>query len=354
MRGKVQSTRGVLPFLVDYAKHRESDDADERQFVVPYDNAIEASYANTGTSISAIAHVSELLDLPAHTVAQNRGFERPKTFDHLYTTIGQLPTRVVRALEIASVGGHSIHLIGSLAFKAARTLYNLLPPMSQEEAIESASMLSIAGLLQPEQIGLRPFRAPHHTVEPRGLVGGGDPIRAGEVSLAHNGVLYLDSLPEFKRGAIEPLAATLRQGTATVSRLHYTAEFPAKPLLVTGCSRCPYSVDHEKKQHSAYCTPERVQEWQRRHVDTLGIEMVVDCDFGPDDVAYDGGLAMAREQVAQAVEFGTTRAIVHVDPDDDSIRHDPKLRLARTIANLDWSAHVLVKHSEEASRLYAR
>jgi predicted ATPase with chaperone activity len=237
----------------------------------------------------------------------------------------------------------------------------LLPPMPQNEAVETASLHSIAGLLrnEPNQIGMRPFRAPHHTVSEVGLVGGGDPIRPGEVSLAHNGVLYLDSLPEFKRGAIETLAGFLRTGTAKIRRVQSHADFPAKPLLVTGSRRCPCEFRNGK--HSDYCTPERRKEWQSRHVDTLGIEMVVDTDFADSEKACAEDLETLRRQVACAREFGQREDLDEEMPFFDMNsdvadleQAEPKIaHIARTIANLGASQHTRMKHLDEAA-LYAQ
>lgn len=300
LQGGVRPVRGVLPMLVGMAKSRA--DEDERQYVVPYDCAIEAAYADTGTSVFAIRHVSELFDLPAHTVAHRSEYRPIVPKYDASDLLAKLPARVVHAIESAVVERRSIHLVGALAFKAARLAHAMLPPMTRDEAIESACMHSIAGLLRNEEgaIGLRPFRAPHHTCSVQGLVGGGDPIRCGEVSLAHNGVLFLDSLPEFKRGAIEVLASFLREGRATVVRSKNRAEFAAKPMLVTGCSRCP--CEFRSGMHSSFCTEERRKEWRSRHVATLGIETIVDVDFAEGDESCRESLETIRERIAMRWE----------------------------------------------------
>lgn len=359
LQGHVRPTRGVLPVLVDYSRSRKENDIDERQFVVPYDCANEASYANTETNIYAIAHVSELFDLPAHTVAQKREYRpiEPTGMDlvrkYNEDLPRKLPERVVRAIEIAAIGRHRIAFIGERSFKAARLLSDLLPPMTREEALESASLHSIAGLLrnEPNQIGIRPFRAPHHTVSERGLVGGGDPIRCGEVSLAHNGVLYLDALPEFKRGAIEQLATCLRLERAIIRRMFMSADFPAKPLLVTGCpQRCPCDMrdakGNRRSTHSDFCTEERRKEWQSRHVETLGIEMIVDTDFADGDRPCSEDTETLRRWVACAIEFGKRNDLATAED-------QPHGKLARTIANREGHIGIFVKDFERAVALSA-
>jgi magnesium chelatase family protein len=367
LQGEVRPTRGVLPMIAAYTRCDVNSDIDERQFVVPYDCAVESSYIDKGTSTYAVKHVSELFNLSAHTIAIRREYRpiEPTGTDlvrQYNENLLRLPARVVRAIEIAVAGNHSIHLIGSNAFKAAKLLHALLPPMPQNEAVETASLHSIAGLLrnEPNQIGMRSFRAPHHTISEIGLVGGGDPIRPGEVSLAHNGVLYLDSLPEFKRGAIEILSGALRQGMVHICRRTASASFLAKPLLVTGCRRCPCEFRNGK--HSDYCTPERRKEWQSRHVDTLGIEMMVDTDFADGDKACAGDLETLRRWIACAREFGQREdldeemAFFDMNSDvADLEQTGPTIaRIARTIANLETSQHTRMKHLDEAALYVAR
>jgi magnesium chelatase family protein len=365
LQGEVRPTHGVLPMLAAYTRCDINSDIDERQFVVPYDCAVEASHVDTGTSTYAVKYVSELFDLSSHTIAIRREYKPVFASDYYSDPKGHapnLPSRVVRAIEIAVAGQHPIHFIGGYAFTAARLVGSLLPNLTREQAIETASLHSIAGLLrnEPNQIGMRPFRAPHHTVSEVGLVGGGDPIRPGEVSLAHNGVLYLDSLPEFKRGAIEHLATVLRTGTAKIRRMYTHADFPAKPLLVTGCSRCPCEFRNGK--HSDYCTPERRKEWQSRHTETLGIEMMVDTDFADDDKACAEDLETLRQWVVCAREFGQRddldEEMSFFDMNSDVAdleQAEPKIaRIARTIANLGASQHTRMKHLDEAAFYAAR
>lgn len=352
LNGEVRPSNGVLPMLISH--EQPSAMGNERQFVIPYDCANEASHADTGTNVYALKHVSELFDLSAHTVA--RCEYKPIEELRFSGETNRLPARVVRAIEIAAIGRHPIHFVGSLAFKAARLLHDLLPPMTRDEARESAAMHSIAGLLRnDERIGARPFRAPSVTTEAIGLVGGGDPPRPGELSLAHHGVLYLDSLPQFKRGAIEPLASFLREGRATIIRSGERSEFAAKPLLVTGCTRCPCQPG---KPHSDYCAERKDRKvgeefresfylgWQRQHTDTLGIEMVVDVDFTDDDKPCSEDVQTLRRWVACGIEFGKRDDL---EFGGESVRG----RLARTVANREGCTVILGKHWERASTLVA-
>jgi len=155
---------------------------------------------------------------------------------------GQLMAR--RALEIAAAGGHNLLLIGppgSGKTLLAHRLPGILPPLSEEQALEVTRIHSVAGLL-PEGAGLmrrRPFRSPHHSVSDAGLIGGGRPVRPGELSLAHRGVLFLDELPEFRRNTLEALRQPLEEGRVRISRAHGVERYPARALLVAAMNPCP-------------------------------------------------------------------------------------------------------------------
>lgn len=339
MKGRITPTRGVLPLLL--AMERSAREDSERQYVVPYANAVEASHARVGTNVFAVGHVSELFDLHEHTVASAREFVPPTSPDH--SDPSKLPERVVRAIEIAAIGRHPIHFVGSNAFRCVRLLHALLPSPSREEAMESASMHSIVGLLQYGScIGERPFRAPHHSVSEIGLIGGGDPIRPGEVSLAHNGVLFLGDLPEFKRGAIERLRDVLRLKMAKICRTLEGADFHANALLATGCTRCPCGL--RNGIHSSFCTDERRKEWQRRHTDTLGIEIVVDTDFGDFDKPCTEDLTTLRSWVACGIEFGRREDLA--EPNESTLE-----RVARTIANRNGNVRISDRHIAESESI---
>jgi magnesium chelatase family protein len=309
LHGDVRPVRGVLPSLLGYIETRSDD---ERSFVVPYDNAIEASHAGAGTNVFAIVRVSELFDLSAHAVARSE-YREPKPVDHIGPCLRKLPDRVVRAIEQAAIDGKPIHLIGANADRGVRLLRSILPPMTRDEAIESASLLSIAGLLQPDAIGYRSYRAPHHAVCERGLVGGDIPPRAGEVSLAHNGLLCLFDLPQFGRGKIEVLAPVLRKGKSRLWRRDIRTEFPARARLVTTATRCPCVGEKPTGKHSEFCAtlsyrnsdPDRDEfylGWQTRHCAALGIERIVDADFGPNDRSFMGNVDEIRERVRKAIK----------------------------------------------------
>ncbi len=171
-----------------------------------------------------------------------------------------------RALEVAAAGGHSALLVGPPGTgksMLAQRFVQLLPPLSSEQALSSAAVLSLAGRFAPGAWAQRPFRSPHHSATAAALVGGGSPPRPGEISLAHEGVLFLDELPEFPRMALEALREPLESGRITISRAARQAEFPARFQLLAAMNPCPCG-HHGHPQRACRCTPEAVTRYQGR------------------------------------------------------------------------------------------
>jgi magnesium chelatase family protein len=171
-----------------------------------------------------------------------------------------------RALEIAAAGQHALLLIGPPGAgktMLARRLVGLLPPPDDKERHEIATISSAAGLDSSHGGTRRPFRAPHHTASAAALVGGGDPIRPGEVTLAHGGVLFLDELPEFQRTAIESLRTTMESGVATVVRARERVAMPARPLVVAAMNPCPCGYAGDSTRFCT-CTPSRIEAYRAR------------------------------------------------------------------------------------------
>jgi magnesium chelatase family protein len=240
LSGEVRPVRGVLPMAL---KAREAG----RQVIVPAENATEASMVS-GISILPVKH---LLDICGHL--QNTAPITPYHSDHSpdpatashHTDLNEVRGQhhAKRALEIAAAGGHNLLMVGPPGTgktMLAGRMASILPPMTEEEALETAAMVSITlGRFDAKIWGIRPFRNPHHTASAVALVGGGSPPRPGEVSLAHHGILFLDELPEFDRRVLEVLREPLESGHITISRAAYQAEFPANFQLIAAMNPCP-------------------------------------------------------------------------------------------------------------------
>jgi magnesium chelatase family protein len=172
-----------------------------------------------------------------------------------------------RALEVAAAGGHNLLMVGPPGTgktMLASRLPGLLPPPSPEEALDIATIASAGGLRPPDGVHtMRPFRAPHHSASEVALVGGGDPIRPGEVTLAHGGVLFLDELPEFRRAALEALRPTMESGVAAIARARERLSMPARPIVVAAMNPCPCGYRGDKRR-VCRCSPEQVQRYQAR------------------------------------------------------------------------------------------
>jgi magnesium chelatase family protein len=260
--GSIRSARGVLPRVLALAS------AGVRGMVVPPANHREAASVagvRVETAVSLEGLVASLAsdrwpDPPAPRLAREVG---PPDLSEVR---GQALAR--RAVEVAAAGGHNILLVGPPGCGKtllARTVPGLLPPLSDARALEVTRIHSVAALL-PEGTGLLrtpPFRAPHHGVSQAGLVGGGRPLRPGEFSLAHHGVLLLDELPEFRRDALEALRQPMEEGWVRLTRAHGTFTLPARPLVVGAMNPCPCG-QLGSEGDLCRCSAEQVRRYRNR------------------------------------------------------------------------------------------
>ncbi|MDR2261436.1 MAG: YifB family Mg chelatase-like AAA ATPase [Azoarcus sp.] len=258
--GSLRGIRGALAAALAAGRERKT-------LALPRVNAGEAALARGVT----VLPVDSLLALCAHLSGRSpiapcaaRAPAPPASVPDLADVRGQLQAR--RALEVAAAGGHSLLFFGPPGTgksMLAQRLPGLLPPLDENEALESAVVLSLGGGFDAARWGVRPFRAPHHSASAAALIGGGSIPQPGEISLAHHGVLFLDELPEFDRRVLESLREPLESGMVSVVRTRRRAEFPARFQLVAAMNPCPCGyAGHPAK--ACTCTPAQIERYRTR------------------------------------------------------------------------------------------
>ena len=388
--GTLQPVKGALPIAI---RAREQG---FEGLIVPQENVREAAVVNR-LKVYGVSNLKEVIEFmngesslePTEVNTREEFYAQQNDFEYDFAEVkGQ--ESVKRALEVAAAGGHNLIMIGppgSGKSMMAKRLPSILPPLSLAESLETTQIHSVAGKLgkNTSLIAHRPFRSPHHTISSVALVGGGTNPQPGEISLAHNGVLFADELPEFNRTVLEMLRQPLEDRTISISRAKYTVEYPASFMLIASMNPCPCGYyNHPTK--ACVCNPGQVQKYLNRISGPLldRIDIQVEIVPVPFEKLSDARPGEPSETIRQRViaarkiqeqRFANVPGIhcnaqmtpkmlaEYATPDENGLQllrsamerlnlsaraYDRILKVARTIADMDASPTVQSMHIAEA------
>jgi magnesium chelatase family protein len=388
--GRVRPVKGILSLTL------EAKNAGHRAILVPLDNAREASLVE-GIYVYGVPNLREAIDLlkgdgniPPEKIDRQEFFRQQSRYDIDFNDVkGQ--AHVKRALEVAVAGGHNALMIGPPGTgksMLAKRLVTIMPPMTESEAIETTKVHSVAGLIDSNHsfIATRPFRSPHHTISDAGLLGGTSHPSPGEVSLAQNGILFLDELPEFRRSTLEVLRQPLEDGQVTISRAAGKFTFPSEFVLVAAMNPCPCGYLGDPKRECC-CSPGQIEKYRQRIsgplLDRIDLHVEVpSVDYkqlsGSDGSGEDSqtirkrveGCRLIQQQrftkhpavaTNSAMPAKLVRQHCQLEPESHALleqamndlnfsarAHDRILKVSRTLADLDSAEQIQPQHLLEA------